>query len=83
MLHQIVVWLIVGVVAGWISGVIVKGAGFGIVVDIVVGIAGAFVGGWLATVFGISVGGGLLSSIVVAVAGAVLLLLVIRLVRSA
>ncbi|GAB6852479.1 GlsB/YeaQ/YmgE family stress response membrane protein [Paraburkholderia kururiensis] len=81
-LYQVAVWIVIGIVAGWLAGLIVSGSGFGILIDIVVGIAGAFIGGWLASVLGISVGGGLLGSVLVAVAGAVVLLLVIRLVRG-
>ncbi|WP_199545366.1 GlsB/YeaQ/YmgE family stress response membrane protein [Paraburkholderia kururiensis] len=80
-LYQIATWIVIGIVAGWLAGMIVSGSGFGILIDIVVGIAGAFIGGWLASLLGIGVGGGLLGSVLVAVAGAVVLLLVIRLVR--
>ncbi|MFX1739968.1 GlsB/YeaQ/YmgE family stress response membrane protein [Paraburkholderia sp. A1RI_3L] len=76
-------WIVTGIVAGWLAGLIVSGSGFGILIDILVGIAGAFIGGWLASLLGISVGNGLLPSIVVAVAGAVVLLSVIRLFRHA
>jgi len=77
----IIAWLIIGGVAGWLAGVLVKGGGFGLIVDIIVGIVGAFIGGWLAGVLGISLGGGWLSSIITAVIGAVILLFVIRLIR--
>ena len=79
--HGIIAWLIIGGVAGWLAGVLVKGGGFGLIVDIIVGIVGAFIGGWLAGVLGISLGGGWLSSIITAVIGAVILLFVIRLIR--
>ncbi|MDR6502178.1 putative membrane protein YeaQ/YmgE (transglycosylase-associated protein family) [Burkholderia ambifaria] len=82
-LEQCVVWLAVGAIAGWIAGLIVKGGGFGLVVDILVGIAGAFIGGWLASVIGISVGSGFVSSVIVAIGGAVVLLFVLRLLRWA
>lgn len=81
--HGIIAWLIIGVIAGWLAGKIVEGAGFGLIVDIVVGIVGAFIGGWLAGVLGISIGGGLISSIIVAVIGAVILLIVLRLIKRA
>ncbi|KVT95078.1 hypothetical protein WK60_10360 [Burkholderia ubonensis] len=81
MLHQLIVWLIVGGVAGWLAGLIVKGSGFGIVVDILVGIAGAVIGGWIASAIGVSLGGGIVSAIVVAVVGAVVLLFLINLIR--
>ena len=79
----IIAWLIIGVIAGWLAGKIVEGAGFGLIVDIIVGIVGAFIGGWLAGVFGISIGGGLISSIIVAIVGAVILLIVLRLIKRA
>jgi uncharacterized membrane protein YeaQ/YmgE (transglycosylase-associated protein family) len=79
--HGIIAWLIIGIVAGWLAGKIVEGAGFGLVVDIIVGIVGAFIGGWLAGVLGIHIGGGLISSIIVAVIGAVILLVVLRLIK--
>ncbi|MPV71154.1 GlsB/YeaQ/YmgE family stress response membrane protein [Burkholderia sp. BE17] len=82
-LEQCVVWLVVGAIAGWIAGLIVKGSGFGFVVDVLVGIAGAFIGGWLASVIGISVGSGFVSSVIVAIGGAVVLLFVLRLLRWA
>jgi uncharacterized membrane protein YeaQ/YmgE (transglycosylase-associated protein family) len=76
-------FLIVGLVAGWLAGVLVKGGGFGVVGDIVVGVIGALIGGWLFSTLGASAGGGLLGSIVVATIGAVVLLFVVRLVKRA
>lgn len=81
--HGILVWLIIGAVAGWLAGLVVKGGGFGLVVDIIVGIVGAFIGGWLAGLVGISLGGGLLGSIITATIGAVVLLFVVRLFKRA
>ncbi len=80
MLHLIGA-LIIGGIAGWLAGLIMKGGGFGIFVDIVVGVVGGFIGGWLAQVLHINVGSGLVSSLIVAVVGAVILLFGIRLVR--
>lgn len=82
-LHGIFVWLVIGAVAGWLAGLLVKGGGFGLIVDIIVGIVGAFIGGWLAGVLGISLGGGLLGSIITATIGAVLLLFLIRVFKRA
>jgi uncharacterized membrane protein YeaQ/YmgE (transglycosylase-associated protein family) len=79
----ILVWLIVGAVAGWLAGMIVKGGGFGLLGDIVVGIIGAFVGGWLLTRLGVTIGVGLTSVIATATIGAVALLTLLRLVRAA
>jgi len=81
--HGILAWLVIGAVAGWLAGLLVKGGGFGLLVDIVVGIVGAFVGGWLSGALGISFGGGLLASIITATLGAVVLLFVLRLFRRA
>jgi len=78
------VWFIlVGLIAGWLAGVLVKGGGFGVVGDIVVGVLGALVGGFLFGVLGFSGGGGLLGSIVVATVGAVVLIFVLRLIKRA
>jgi uncharacterized membrane protein YeaQ/YmgE (transglycosylase-associated protein family) len=79
--HGIIAWLIIGAIAGWLAGVLVKGGGFGLIVDIIVGIVGAFIGGWLAGVLHISLGSGWIGSIITAVIGAVILLFLIRLVR--
>ncbi|HWW06748.1 GlsB/YeaQ/YmgE family stress response membrane protein [Collimonas sp.] len=78
-----IAWLIVGAIAGWLAGVLVKGGGFGVLVDIIVGIVGAFIGGWLAGVLGIHVGGGWIASIVTATVGAVILLFILRLIKRA
>jgi uncharacterized membrane protein YeaQ/YmgE (transglycosylase-associated protein family) len=83
MAHGIIAWLIIGVVAGWLAGLLVKGGGFGLIGDIVVGVIGAFIGGWLAGVLHISIGSGLISSIITATVGAVLLIFILRLVRRA
>ena len=79
--HGIIAWLIIGAIAGWLAGVLVKGGGFGLIVDIIVGIVGAFIGGWLAGVLHISLGGGWIGSIFTAVIGAVILLFIIRLIK--
>jgi uncharacterized membrane protein YeaQ/YmgE (transglycosylase-associated protein family) len=81
--HGIIAWLIIGAIAGWLAGKIVEGSGFGLIVDIIVGIVGAFIGGWLAGALGIGIGGGLISSIIVAIIGAVILLVVLRLIKRA
>jgi uncharacterized membrane protein YeaQ/YmgE (transglycosylase-associated protein family) len=81
MAQALILWLIIGAVAGWLAGKIVEGSGFGLIVDIIVGIVGALIGGWLTGVLGLDIGGGLISSIIVAVVGAVILLLVLRLIK--
>ncbi len=74
--------LAVGLVAGWLAGQIVQGTGFGIVGDLLIGIAGAFIGSWLLPQLGLHLGSGIVAAIIDATIGAVLLLLVIRLVRG-
>jgi uncharacterized membrane protein YeaQ/YmgE (transglycosylase-associated protein family) len=81
--EALLIWLIIGAVAGYLAGVIVKGYGFGIIGNIVVGIVGAVFGGWLLPRLGIFAGGDILGQIVVAVIGAVVLLILIGLVRRA
>jgi len=83
MLVDLIVWLIIGGVAGWLAGLIVEGFGFGLVGNIVVGIIGAIIAGWLLPRIGIFIGGGVIASIINAVIGAVILLVVIGFVRRA
>ncbi|WP_175866716.1 GlsB/YeaQ/YmgE family stress response membrane protein [Burkholderia contaminans] len=71
-MHGLIIWLVIGAIAGWLAGVLVKGGGFGLLVDIVVGILGAVIGGWLAGLLGIGFSG-ILGSIVIALIGAVIL----------
>ena len=81
--ESLLVILFIGLVAGWLAGQIVRGTGFGIVGDIVVGIVGAFIGSWLLPRVGIHLGAGMVNEIVNATIGAILLLLVVRLLRGA
>jgi uncharacterized membrane protein YeaQ/YmgE (transglycosylase-associated protein family) len=81
--HGIIAWIIIGAIAGWLAGTFVRGGGFGLIGDIIVGIVGAFVGGWLAGVLHIGIGGGWISAIITATLGAVVLLALLRLVRRA
>ena len=74
--ESLLVILLVGLVAGWLAGQIVRGAGFGIIGDVIVGILGAFIGSWLLPQLGIHIGTGVISAIVNATIGAILLLLV-------
>jgi uncharacterized membrane protein YeaQ/YmgE (transglycosylase-associated protein family) len=84
MLTSILITLIIGAVAGWLAGVIVQGTGFGLVGDILVGIAGALIAFWLFPVLGLglTIGGGIIGAIVTAAIGAIILLLVVRLIRK-
>lgn len=80
---EILWFLVVGLIAGWLAGVLVKGGGFGVVGDLAMGVLGAFLGGFLFRSLGIGAGGGLLGSIIVATIGAVVLILLLRLVKRA
>ncbi|WP_375411522.1 GlsB/YeaQ/YmgE family stress response membrane protein [uncultured Bradyrhizobium sp.] len=80
-IDSIIVWLIVGAIAGWLAGLIVKGGGFGLLGNIVVGIIGAVVAGWLLPNLGVNLGGGILAAIIDSAIGAVIVLVVISLVR--
>ncbi len=78
------VWFIlIGLAAGWLAGQVMKGGGFGVLGDIVVGVIGALLGGFLFRTLGVSAGGGLLGSLVVATIGAIVLLLLLRLIKKA
>lgn len=78
------IWFIlIGLIAGWLAGLLMKGGGFGLIGDIVIGIIGALIGGYVFGVMGISAGGGLLGSIVVATIGAVIFIFVLRLIKRA
>jgi uncharacterized membrane protein YeaQ/YmgE (transglycosylase-associated protein family) len=80
--ESLLVILIVGIAAGWIAGQIVQGTGFGLVGDLLVGIAGAFIANWTFPQLGIRLGSGIVSEIIEAAIGAVLLLLIISLIRG-
>lgn len=80
--ESILVVLFVGLVAGWLAGKIVRGTGFGIIGDILVGIAGALVATFLFPKLGIHIGTGLVSEIIYSAIGAVVLLLIVRLLRG-
>ena len=81
-LESLLVFLIVGAVAGWLAGVIVKGHGFGLVGNIVVGIVGAFIAGWLLPGLGLPLSG-IVGSIIYALIGAVILLVIIGFIKRA
>jgi uncharacterized membrane protein YeaQ/YmgE (transglycosylase-associated protein family) len=77
----IIIWLIVGAIAGWLAGMVVKGGGFGLIGDIIVGIIGALIAGWLLPRLGIFIGGDFIGDIINAFIGAVILLIILRLLR--
>jgi uncharacterized membrane protein YeaQ/YmgE (transglycosylase-associated protein family) len=80
--ESLIVILFVGLVAGWLAGKVVRGTGFGIIGDIVVGIAGAFIASWIFPRLGFHLSSGLVGEIIYSAIGAIILLLIVRLVRT-
>jgi uncharacterized membrane protein YeaQ/YmgE (transglycosylase-associated protein family) len=81
-MEGVIVWLIVGGVAGWLAGLILNGSGFGVIGDIIIGLIGGWLGGWLISEAGVSFGTTIVGQIVVAVIGAVVLLLIIKAIKK-
>ncbi|HSY51105.1 MAG TPA: GlsB/YeaQ/YmgE family stress response membrane protein [Thermoanaerobaculia bacterium] len=79
------IWfLIIGAIAGWLAGKVMRGAGFGLLGDIIVGVIGAFLGGWLFGVLHIPTpGGAFIGSLIVAFVGAIVLLFLVRMIKRA
>ena len=75
------IWLVVGAIAGWFAGMVVKGSGYGLIGDIVVGILGGLIAGWLLPQVGIVIGSGIIAAIIDAFIGAVILLVALRLIK--
>ncbi|AZO73748.1 MULTISPECIES: GlsB/YeaQ/YmgE family stress response membrane protein [Mesorhizobium] len=82
-IESLLVFIIIGAIAGWLAGLIVSGFGFGLIGNIVVGIIGAFIAGWLFPRLGFAIGGGILASIIHATIGAIILLLVVKVLKRA
>lgn len=80
-IEAILIILLIGAVAGWLAGLIVKGYGYGLLGNIVIGIVGAFIAGLLLPRVGLSLGGGIIGAIIAATIGAVILLFLIRLIK--
>jgi uncharacterized membrane protein YeaQ/YmgE (transglycosylase-associated protein family) len=76
-------WIVVGLIAGWLAGLVMKGGGYGMIVDLILGILGGFLGGWIFGHLGIWPGGGMIGSIFVAFVGAVILVAITRLLKRA
>ena len=76
-------WIVVGLIAGWLAGQVMKGGGYGILADIVLGVLGGIVGGWVFGILGIGAGYGLIGSVIVAFVGAVILVWLTRLIKRA
>jgi uncharacterized membrane protein YeaQ/YmgE (transglycosylase-associated protein family) len=79
----VLAWIVVGLIAGWLAGTVMKGGGYGVLVDIVLGILGGVLGGWIFGALGIWHGGGMIGSIIVAFVGAVILVWITRLLKKA
>jgi uncharacterized membrane protein YeaQ/YmgE (transglycosylase-associated protein family) len=76
-------WIVVGLIAGWLAGQVMKGGGYGVLADIILGILGGIVGGWIFGQLGVSAGGGMIGSIIVAFIGAVVLVAITRVIKRA
>jgi uncharacterized membrane protein YeaQ/YmgE (transglycosylase-associated protein family) len=79
-LESLIIFLLIGAIAGWLAGLIMRGGGFGLVGDIIVGVIGALIGGWLFGALGIGVGG-LIGAIICATVGAIILIALLRVIR--
>ena len=82
-LEALLIFLIIGAIAGWLAGQIMAGGGFGLVGNIIIGIIGAFVAGWLLPQLGIFIGGGYIGAIINAAIGAIIVLFVVGLIKRA
>jgi uncharacterized membrane protein YeaQ/YmgE (transglycosylase-associated protein family) len=76
-------WIVVGLIAGWLAGQVMKGGGYGVLVDIILGILGGILGGWIFSLLGIWQGRGMIGSIIVAFIGAVILVGITRVLKRA
>jgi uncharacterized membrane protein YeaQ/YmgE (transglycosylase-associated protein family) len=81
-LESLLIFLVIGAVAGWLAGVVMSGGGFGLVGDVIVGVIGSIIGGWIFGLLGIAAGG-LLGAIISAFVGAVILIVIIRAIKRA
>ncbi|MCE1254286.1 MAG: GlsB/YeaQ/YmgE family stress response membrane protein [Anaerolineae bacterium] len=80
--QSLILFLLIGLVAGWLAGHIMKGGGFGLLGDLIVGVVGSFLGGWIFGLFGLSANG-LIGSLVTALVGAIVLLYLLHLIKRA
>ena len=79
--QSLIVWLIVGAIAGWLAGKVVRGGGFGLIGDIIVGIIGGFIAGWLLPAVGVPIAAGFVGAVIDSCIGAVILLIILRLIK--
>ena len=82
MITNLIYWVVVGLIAGWAAGKIMKGGGYGFFVDIILGIVGGLIGGFIARALGFSPVGGLIYTILIATLGAVVLVFLFRLITG-
>lgn len=82
MLTSLIIWIVIGLIAGWLAAKIVQGTGYGLVGDIAIGIAGALIAGWLFPFIGLTFGGGIIAAVIHATIGAVVLLVILRLIKQ-
>ncbi|RJF75083.1 GlsB/YeaQ/YmgE family stress response membrane protein [Rhodopseudomonas palustris] len=82
-IDSIIIWLLVGAIAGWLAGLLVRGGGFGLIGNMAVGIVGAVVAGWLLPFLGVSLGTGIFRAIINAAIGAVIVLVLLAMIRRA
>lgn len=78
-----ILWIGIGGLAGWLAGLVLKGSGFGLAGDIIIGIVGGFIGGWLAEVLGLEVGNDMVPSLITAVFGAAIFISIMRMFARA
>jgi uncharacterized membrane protein YeaQ/YmgE (transglycosylase-associated protein family) len=81
--QTLIIWLVIGAIAGWLAGQIMTGFGFGLIGNIILGIIGALVAGWLLPRIGLYIGGGIIGDIINALIGAIVVLFVIGLLKRA
>jgi uncharacterized membrane protein YeaQ/YmgE (transglycosylase-associated protein family) len=79
---QILIWIISGIIAGWLAGLLVRGGGFGLIGDLIIGLLGGIIGGWLAGLFGLQAVSWL-GNIITAALGGVILVVIVRILRRA
>ncbi|ESX19911.1 MULTISPECIES: GlsB/YeaQ/YmgE family stress response membrane protein [unclassified Mesorhizobium] len=82
-IESLLIFIIIGAIAGWLAGLIVSGFGFGLIGNIIVGIIGALIAGWLFPRLGFAIGGGILAAIINATIGAVILLVLVKVLKRA
>ncbi|ESY42390.1 GlsB/YeaQ/YmgE family stress response membrane protein [Mesorhizobium sp. M1148] len=82
-IESLLIFIIIGAIAGWLAGLIVSGFGFGLIGNILVGIIGALIAGWLFPRLGFAIGGGILAAIINATIGAVILLVLVKVLKRA